>query len=61
MPKLSLFKPEKGNNYKFIDRQISRMFQVGGTDVYLHNYLGPQIATTGTAEQPIYNYYLFLV
>lgn len=55
MPKLSLFKPEKGNNYKFIDRQISRMFQVGGTDVYLHKYLGPQIATTGTAEQPIYN------
>ena len=55
MPKLSLFKPEKGNNYKFIDRQISRMFQVGGTDVYLHKYLGPQLATSGTAEQPVYD------
>ena len=55
MPKLSLFKPEKGNNYKFIDRQISRMFQVGGTDVYVHKYLGPSTATSGTVEQPIYD------
>jgi len=31
------------------------MFQVGGTDVYLHKYLGPKIATEGTADQPIYD------
>lgn len=55
MPKLSMYKPEKGNNYKFIDRQISRMFQVGGTDMYVHKYLGPSIATTGTADQPVYD------
>jgi len=42
MPRLSLYRPEKGNDYKFIDRQINEMFQVGGTDVYLHKYLGPQ-------------------
>jgi hypothetical protein len=42
MPRLSLYKPEKGNDYKFIDRQASEMFQVGGTDVYLHKYLGPK-------------------
>ena len=40
MPRLSLFKPEKGNDYKFIDRQISEMFQIGGTELYLHKYLG---------------------
>ncbi len=55
MPRLSMYKPEKGNNYKFIDRQISRMFQVGGTDVYVHKYLGPSIADSGTADQPIYD------
>lgn len=55
MPKLSMFKPEKGNNYKFIDRQISRMFQVGATDMYVHKYLGPQIATAGSPDQPIYS------
>jgi hypothetical protein len=54
MPRLSLYKPEKGNDYKFIDRQASEMFQVGGTDVYLHKYLGPAISTSGTADQPIY-------
>ena len=41
MPRLSLYKPEKGNDYKFFDRNITEMFTVGGTDVYLHKYLGP--------------------
>ena len=54
MPRLSLYKPERGQDYKFIDRQISEMFQVGGTDVYLHKYEGPKNPTTGTADQPIY-------
>ena len=42
MPRLSLYKPERGQDYKFIDRSISEMFQVGGTDVYLHKYVGTQ-------------------
>jgi hypothetical protein len=42
MPRLSLYKPERGNDYKFIDRQISEMFQAGGTDVYLHKYTGTE-------------------
>jgi hypothetical protein len=54
MPRLSLYHPEKGNNYRFIDRQVSRMFQVGCTDVHLHKYLGPKIQEEGTADQPIY-------
>ena len=41
MPRLSIFKPEKGNDYKFFDRNIREMFQVGGTDLHLHKYLGP--------------------
>lgn len=56
MPRLSLYKPERGQDYKFIDRQISEMFQVGGTDVYLHKYLGPTNPdqATATADQPHY-------
>ena len=56
MPRLSMYKPEKGNNYKFIDHHISQMFQAGGTDVYLHKYLGPKNPTdeNATADQPIY-------
>ena len=41
MPRLSIFKPEKGNDYKFFDRNIREMFTVGGTDIHLHKYLGP--------------------
>ena len=41
MPRLSLFKPEKGNDFNFMDRNIAEMFQVGGTDAYIHKYLGP--------------------
>jgi hypothetical protein len=55
MPRLSLYKPEKGLDYKFIDRQCSEMFQAGGTDVYLHKYLGANTAAaTATADQPHY-------
>jgi len=41
MPRLSIFKPEKGNDYKFFDRTIKEMFTVGGTDLHFHKYLGP--------------------
>lgn len=55
MPRLSLYQSTKGHNYRFIDRQISQMFQVGGTDVYVHKYLGPKNPEEGTADQPIYD------
>jgi len=41
MPRLSIFKPEKGNDYKFFDRNIKEMFTVGGTDLHFHKYVGP--------------------
>ena len=41
MPRLSLYRPEKGNDFKFLDRAINEQFQVGGTDVFLHKYIGP--------------------
>jgi hypothetical protein len=41
MPRLSLYKPEKGPDFKFLDRVINEQFQVGGTDVYVHRYMGP--------------------
>jgi len=55
MPRLSLYKPEYGLDYNFIDRQVSEMFQAGGTDVYLHKYLGANTAqANATADQPNY-------
>jgi len=56
MPRLSLYRPEKGNDYKFIDKTAWEMFQVGGTDVLLHKYIGPGDSIQGnTPSTPTYN------
>jgi len=41
MPKLSLYRPNKQNDFRFLDRTISEHLTVGGTDLYIHKYLGP--------------------
>ena len=41
MPRLSLYRPNKQNDYRFLDRTIHEMYTVGGTDLYIHKYLGP--------------------
>ena len=57
MPRLSLYKPQKGNDYNFIDKQILEMFTVGGTDLHLHKYLGAENPSEedATADQPRYD------
>ena len=57
MPRLSLYKPEKGKDYTFIDRQVNEMFTVGGTDLHIHKYLGPENTSeaNATADQPHYD------
>ena len=57
MPRLSLYKPEKGKDYDFLDKTITEMFTVGGTDVFVHKYLGPQNPdeADATPAQPRYN------
>ena len=53
MPRISLWKPEKGNDYKMIDRVIREHFNAGGTGVFVHKYLGPHAqASTTDATQP---------
>jgi hypothetical protein len=41
MPRLSLYRPNKTNDYRFLDRIIHEQLTVGGTDLYIHKYLGP--------------------
>lgn len=65
MPRLSLYSPQRRNDYKFIDRTIAEMYQVGGVDLYIHKYLGPKphgddsssVEYNGTqdATQPAYS------
>ena len=53
MPRLSLYKPEKGPDFKFLDRSINEQFQVGGTDIFVHKYLGPVNPEEGTATPSV--------
>ena len=57
MPRLSLYKPDRGKDFEFLDRQILEMFTVGGTDLFIHKYLGPDNpdAEDATADQPHYD------
>jgi len=50
MPRLSLYRPNRTNDYRFFDRTISEMYTVGGLDIYLHKYLGPRTGTGDSAE-----------
>ena len=52
MPRLSLWRPNKGNDYQFFDRRISEMFTVGGTDILIHKYLGPVDQTFTSNTEP---------
>lgn len=62
MPRLSLYRPNRTRDYQFLDRTISEMYTVGGLDIYVHKYMGPQtggedsaLSGNGDATQPIYD------
>jgi len=55
MPRLSLWREEHSNDYKFFDRRISEMFTVGGTGVLVHKYLGTRNQGPGDLTQPQYD------
>lgn len=57
MPRLSLYKPERGNDYDFIDKRVYEMFTVGGTDINIHKYLGTENPSDAdaTADNPQYD------
>jgi len=55
MPRLSLWRENFSNDYKYIDRNISEQFTVGGTGVLVHKYLGTKTdPTSNNAEIPNY-------
>lgn len=53
MPRLSLWKPNKGNDYRFADRVVREHFLVGGTGIFVHKLLGTHAQTDSVAsDQP---------
>lgn len=55
MPRLSMWSPNKTNDYKFFDRTIREQFHVGGTGAIIHKYIGPEDGhITDDPSQPDY-------
>jgi hypothetical protein len=55
MPKLSLYRPNRTNDYRFLDRTISEMYTVGGLDLYVHRYLGPKTGQGDSTQSGNYD------
>lgn len=55
MPRISMWKENKGLDYSFHDNRISEMFTIGGTGVNIHKYLGTFEQAAGDATQPKYD------
>jgi len=53
MPPLTLWKGPnvKTNDYKLIDRLVGEQYRVGGTEFWIHKYLGPANANTNDSTQ----------
>ncbi len=49
MGKLSLYKPGKSKDYRFIDRICSQSFNIAGTLIHVHKYLGPVSSNGGNS------------
>lgn len=41
MPRISAWKPQKGNDFYYSDNIMKGYFEHGGTGVYVHKYIGP--------------------
>jgi hypothetical protein len=57
MPRLSLYRPNRTYDYQYLDKVISEQYTVGGLDIYIHKYLGPQTGDVGDADAtlPVYD------
>jgi hypothetical protein len=55
MPRISLWKENHGNDYKFFDNRIREMFTAGGVGIWIHKLLGIKSAPASTdITQPTY-------
>lgn len=55
MPKLSLWRSEKSNDYRFFDKTIREMYTVGATDLYIHKYIGSNNPQNDDLTTPMYD------
>jgi hypothetical protein len=55
MPRISLWRENHSNDYKFFDNRIRELFTAGGVGIYCHKLLGSGTSNKpGDATQPVY-------
>jgi hypothetical protein len=55
LPRISLYRENRSNDYKFQDSRILELFTMSGVGINVHKYLGPAIQTnTNNATLPTY-------
>lgn len=50
MPRISLWNPQKGHDYNFIDRTIGENFRISGDGILVHMYEGPTTDAEGNTD-----------
>lgn len=55
MPRLSLWREQKGNDYKFFNDRAREQFTIGGTGINIHKYLGSENGDGSSPEIPKYS------
>jgi hypothetical protein len=56
MPRISMWSPNKTNDYRFFDRTIREQFHIGGVGALVHKYIGPEDAPNlDDPTQPAYD------
>jgi hypothetical protein len=54
MPRLSLWRENKSNDYKFFNNRAREQFTIGGTGINVHKYIGSESGSGISPEQPNY-------
>ena len=55
MPRLSLWREKRSNDYKFFDDRAREQFTVGGTGINIHKYLGSENGDGSSPLEPQYD------
>lgn len=55
MPRIKFWKPEKSQDYYFFDRQIREYFFIGGTNIFVHKFIGVKSNEQNDPTLPNYN------
>ena len=50
MSKISMWNPQKGKDFNFIDRTVGELYRIAGDGILVHLYEGPTTTSTGSTD-----------